>query len=71
MFFFLFFYTVAYLSGVSACTKLIVAKPDIIDTYFYCEDDSQGNRVLAAEQMELEQKRMLAEPYNTIMKDSS
>ncbi|GMI01787.1 hypothetical protein TrVE_jg7206 [Triparma verrucosa] len=26
MFFFLFFYTVAYLSGVSACTKLLVAK---------------------------------------------
>ncbi|GMH59292.1 hypothetical protein TL16_g06414 [Triparma laevis f. inornata] len=26
MFFFLFFYTVAYLSGVSACTKLIIAE---------------------------------------------
>ncbi|GMI11467.1 hypothetical protein TrVE_jg10549 [Triparma verrucosa] len=26
MFFFLFFYTVAYLSGVSACTKLLVAE---------------------------------------------
>ncbi|GMI01498.1 hypothetical protein TrLO_g4939 [Triparma laevis f. longispina] len=26
IFFFLFFYTVAYLSGVSACTKLLVAE---------------------------------------------
>ncbi|GMI13632.1 hypothetical protein TrLO_g8560 [Triparma laevis f. longispina] len=29
MFFFLFFYTVAYLSGVSACTKLLVAEATV------------------------------------------
>ncbi|GMH86679.1 hypothetical protein TrVE_jg10709 [Triparma verrucosa] len=29
MFFFLFFYTVAYLSGVSACTKLLVAEETV------------------------------------------
>ena len=51
----------------------MVAKPEIFlaNTYFYCEEDGQGNRVLAAEQMEPEQRRMLAEPYNTIMKDRS
>ncbi|GMH58345.1 hypothetical protein TrST_g9615 [Triparma strigata] len=65
MFFFLFFYTVAYLSGVSACTKLIVAKPDSV-TYFYCK-----NRTLTAEQIEPEQRRLLVEPFNTILTDSS
>ncbi|GMH99863.1 hypothetical protein TrVE_jg2133 [Triparma verrucosa] len=65
MFFFLFFYTVAYLSGVSACTKLMVAKPEITNTYFYCE-----NSTLAAE-MEPEQRMLLVEPYNIILKDSS
>ncbi|GMH54097.1 hypothetical protein TrRE_jg11604, partial [Triparma retinervis] len=66
MYYFLFFYIVAYLSGVSACTKLMVAKPEITNTDFYCE-----NSTFAAEQMEPEQRKLLVEPFNTIVKYSS
>ena len=37
MFFFLFFYTVAYLSGVSACTKLLVGEATRREPFFFAE----------------------------------